>query len=364
MADNKLYFALGEEASRGTKEASTVGFLPVRSAALPQMTFDDKVRKEFRGEDSLKGPTQKRRYSRSWSWAPEVPFYTEAGGGSKAAAAQLLKHFFGKAAGGQNGVTGQYYWMMYPVSNPDDAANLGTKALTVHANLNEGAVMKDWPFVGGRVKSLEFSQDISDQLIIKPEMFGQFRDSVVAELGSPIDPAEGLRCDFNNLKCYLGTITRVGSAPDFTDFTFGSATQFKPDKVTVKISKASEDKLRLAGLTYPDKTRMGAFEVTVEIVIDWEDPAAGFSSVDEFNAWVAAISETNMFFHWDTGTQAGTGGNHGLYLDLPRLVREGGDPEYDLEKDPMITLKYSGLVDQAVTGYMVGCMIKNTAASV
>lgn len=363
MSDNKLYFALGEEAARGTKEASTVGFLPARTGSLPQMAFDDKTRKEFRGEDSLRGPTQRRRMSRSWTWSPDIPFYTEAGS-AKAIAAQLLKHFFGKAVGAQNGATGQYYWMMYETANPDDPANLGAKALTVHANLNEGAVMKDWPFVGGRVKSLEFSQEPGDQLIIKPELFGQFRDTVVAELGSPVAPAENLRLDFNHLKCYIGTITRVGVAPNFTNFTFGSATQFKPDKVTVKVSKASEDKLRLAGVNYPDKTRMGIFEVTAEIAIDWEDPAAGFSSVDEFNAWMASITETNMFFHWDTGVQAGTGDNHGLYLDLPRLVRDGGDPEYDLEKDPMITLKYSGLVDMVTAKYMIGCMIKNTASAV
>ena len=42
MAENKLYLALGEEASRGTKEASTVGFIPVLSPSIPKMEYDDK----------------------------------------------------------------------------------------------------------------------------------------------------------------------------------------------------------------------------------------------------------------------------------------------------------------------------------
>ena len=45
-----------------------------------------------------------------------------------------------------------------------------------------------------------------------------------------------------------------------------------------------EDVLRLSGVDYPDKTRMGRFKVSVEMTIDWEDPASGFNSISEFNA--------------------------------------------------------------------------------
>jgi len=65
-----------------------------------------------------------------------------------------------------------------------------------------------------------------------------------------------------------------------------------------------------------------------------------------------------------TGTQAGTGDNHGLYIDIPRALRSGGSPEYDLEKDPMITLTYEGLYDAATCGYIVGLMLKNTASAI
>lgn len=102
--------------------------------------------------------------------------------------------------------------------------------------------------------------------------------------------------------------------------------------------------------------------VTVEITIDFEDPASGFSSADEFDLWLASVeNETNMFFQWDTGVQAGSGDNHSLGIDLPRLYRAGGDPEFDVENDPIITLTYRGLMDLSTTQYQGGIMVKNTA---
>ena len=93
-------------------------------------------------------------------------------------------------------------------------------------------------------------------------------------------------------------------------------------------------------------------------------PLKRVSSVAEFNDWVSSASSTNFFLHWDTGTQAGTGDNHGLYVDLPVEQRRGGEPQYKIDRDPMITLKYEGLFDQSDTGYLIGILLKNTAASV
>ena len=363
MADNKIYCAIGEEATRGTGEVTTVGFIPLLNSGIPKMEFDDKRRKEFRGEDTVKGDTTAIRMSKKWGGSLEIPFFTEAGT-TKGIIGTLIKHFFGKATSAQNGVTGQYLHMIYPVADPFLAANLGTKGLTLSLNINEGATMKNWPFVGGRVKSLSFDQEAGNHLKFSVELFGQDKAATTAELGSATFPAENLRADFNNLKVYTGTITRTGTGPDFTNFTFGSATQLKPDKISVKIENGMEDILRLGGLDYPDKTRMGQFKVSVEMTIDWEDPASGFSSIDDFNAWLAASSSTNFCLYWDTGTQAGTGDNHGLYIDLPIMERKGGEPDYSLEKDPMINLKYEGLYDATTAKYIAGILLKNTAVSV
>ncbi len=363
MAENRIYLALGEEASRGVKEASTVGFMPLLAPSIPKMEFDEKKRAEFRGEESVKGQSSFMRMGQRWSASIEMSFFTESGS-AKGLVGTLLKHFFGTVVSSQNGATGQYRHMVYPAANPFSASNLGDRGLTLNLNINEGAVMKNWPFVGGRVKSLSFDQEAGSPLKLKADLFGQKRDAVTAELGSPVFAQEGLRCDYNNLKLYAGAITRVGTGPNYTDFSFGSATLIKPDKVSLKIENGMEDLLRLSGLDYPDKTRMGQFKATMEITIDWEDPASGFSSVSELNSWISAGGTKSFFLHWDTGTQAGSGDNHGLYIDLPVMQRMGGGPEYKLEKDPMITLKYEGLLDAETTGYLVGVMLKNTAATV
>jgi hypothetical protein len=365
MSDNKLYLAIGEEANRGTKEATTVGFIPLAEPFKPKFEPDDKRRKEFRGEDSLLGYTTVRRVSTKWSGGPKIAMYSEAGT-TKGMIGTQFKHLAGKATSSQNASTGQYLHMMYGVANPFDAANLGTKALTLNLNLNQGATMKNWPWVGGRHKSVELVQDPGEQLMANFESFGQFRDAATAEIGTPVFPAENLRFDYNGFKLYTGTITRTGTGPNFTQFAFGSATQIKPDSFKAKISVASEDKLRLAGVKYPDKTRMGIFELSAEFTIDWEDPAAGFSSADEIEAWLAGPNprEINLFALWDSGTQAGTGDNHQLNLDMPRMVLEGDLADYDLEKDPMVTLKFNGLYDATTCKYLFGLMLKNTATAV
>lgn len=362
MAESRLYAALGEESQRGVKESSVVGFVPLLSPKIPKVEFDDKNRKEFRGEAAVKGDTSYDRMGQRWSAAVEMPFYTEAGSAA-GIVGTLLKHFFGKCVSAQNGTTGQFRHMMYPVPDPFTDERIGSRALTLNLNINEGAEMKDWPYVGGRVKAISFDQEPGSALKFTADLFGQRREAVTDEIGTPVFATESLRCDYNNLSIYTGTVARQGTAPDFTGFSFAGAQRIKPDKITVKIENGMEDALRLSGLDYPDRTRMGQFKATVEMTVDWEDPSNGFSSIAEFRSWMTSASTTNMFFHWDTGTQAGTGDSHGLYIDLPRLKRLGGEPDYKVEKDPMITLKYEGLYDLDIK-YMAGIMLKNTAAAV
>ena len=190
-------------------------------------------------------------------------------------------------------------------------------------------------------------------------------DTTTAELGSPVFPAENLRFDNTGLKVYTGTITRTGTAPDFTQFAFGSATQVYPQKVVLKLEDGKTDVMTMSGVNYANKTRLDAIiKATLEMQFDWEDPASGFSSIDEFNAWVAAFSQTNFCLVWDSGTQAGTGDNHMLIVDLPAMKRSGGDPDFQLDKDPAISLSYEGMMDAATCKYLVGLLLKNTAMAV
>lgn len=363
MANNRIYVALGEEPVRGTKQSASVGFVPVLNPSIPKAQFTDTLRKEFRGDDAVKGDTAVIRNGQKWSGTLDVPFFTEAGS-VKGMMGTLLKHFFGKATSTQNGATGQYGHMMYPVADPFDAANLDTKALTLNLNINQGTAMKNWPYVGGRVRSLTFDQQAGSSLKLTAELMGQYRDTVTAEIGSPVYAAENLRCDYNELKVYTGPVTRIGTAPDYTGFTFAGATQIKPDKISLKLENSMEDVVRLSGANYPDKTRLGQYKATFELTIDWEDPASGFSSVSEFNSWMASAGSTNFCLSWDTGTQAGTGDNHGMFIDLPVIQRMGSEPSYAINKDPMVTLRYQALYDATNAKYLAAVLLKNTASAV
>ena len=363
MGRRIIYLAVGEEANRGTKEVTTLGFIPVLNPGVPDMEFDDQPRGEFRGEDTAKGETLVRRLVQKWSGSHEIPFFTEAGT-TAGMIGTIIKHFFGYVSSAQNGATSQYAHMFSPHEDPEEATALGTKALTFNLNIGEDITMKNWPYIGGRVKSLAFDFETAQPVKMTIETMGQKRDTVTAEIGSPVFPAENLRCDYNNLTLYYGAgITRTGSAPDFTDLDPNTMVAVKPDKVTLKIESGAEDKMRLSGVDYPDRTHYGQFKATLEITIDWEDPAAGFSSVDEYNAFVAGIASQPFLFVCDTGTIAGTGDNHSLIIDCPAANRTGGPPEFDREKDPVTTLTYDLLFD-STAGYLVGVMLKNTAAAV
>ena len=362
MAENQVYVAVGEETIRNTAQSSTVGFVPLLSLAFPKAEFDEPERAEGRGEDTVKGAVARSRQMRKWSHSLETAFFTEAGT-VKGIVGTMLKHFFGKSATAQNATTGQYYHMLYPVADPFLAANLGTKGLTLNHNVSEGAITKNHAFTGGRVNSLNFSQEAGQSLKLTMSMFGQSKVASGTAIASPAFAAENLRCDFDTLTLYTGTITRTGTGPDYTQFAFGSATIIKPDSLSITIENGMEDAMQLAGVDYPTKTRMGKYKVSLEFTIDLEDPAAGFSSFDDFNLWFAGASSSNFFANWNTGTQAGTGDNHSLGIDMPVMQRMGGEPNFSFDKDPMITLKYEGLYDATTTKYIVGLFLKNTATA-
>ncbi len=360
--ENRAFVAIGEEATRGTKEATTVGFLPVNTFKLPKPDFMAKKRGEFRGEDSLLGPTTEIRMGQKWEGLDlEIPFFTEAGT-TKGMIGTLLKHFFGKAVSAQNAATGQYAHMLYAVADMFAAANLGTKALTANMNFMEAAVLKNYPYVGARVTKIGFKQEAGNPLISSASLIGQKLAATTAGIGSSVFPPENLRCDYNNLTLYTGAVTRTGTPPNYTNFS-SAATVIKPDTVSVEFERKMTDKVVLDGTDSVGKSNIGQITGKVTMTLDWEDPAAGFSSVDDFVLWLAGTSSMNMLFKWDTGTQAGTGDNHSFFIDLPICNRLGGMPDISLEKDPLITLEFDIHLDVTTTLYAVGMLLKNTATA-
>lgn len=364
MAENRGYLAIGEEATRNTKEATTVGFIPINELTIPEPEFEDIDRAEWRGEQQVKGNQATLRKSRKWAAEPQMPVFTEAGT-TKGTVGTIFKHYMGYVSTAQNGATGQYAHMFSGVADPFLTANLGTKALTYNLNRNKGTVMTNYPWLGARVNTLSFEQNSGESLNCSFGQMGTILDTTTAEIGSPTMPAENLRCDYNNLTAYTGTITKVGSAPDYTDITFGSATSFCPDSITISLENGMEDKIELCGTDYPNKTTMGKFTGTLSITIDLADPASGFSSEDEYDNFFLDPNTTSraFAFSWDTGTQAGTGDNHSLIIDLPKCILTTAPPEYDLETDSIITLEYKFEYDSTTT-YSAGILLKNTAVTV
>lgn len=363
MSKKIHYTAFGEEATRGTQEVSTVGFIPTTEPVIPIMEFAEEKRQEWRGEDVGLGNLEMRRLHQQWAASYSVPMFTEAGT-TVGMMGTIMKHFFGKSSSSQNAATTQYIHMMYRVGDLFSSANLDTKALTVIPNFSQSATTKSKPFVGGRVTTLSFTQDSGSMGIMDFDMIGQTVGSTSAELGSQTYAAENIRLDYNNFTLYTGTISRTGTGPDFTDFEFGSATTIKPNSIKVNMTNQIVDNTKLEGLDYPNSTKEAEFAGTLEITIDFEDPASGFSSVDDWEAWLAGSSETNFFLQWDSGTQAGTGDNHSLGIDLPICKRLGGPPTFTKENEATITLTYELLYDATTTKYAAGLALKNTAVTV
>ena len=362
--ESQAFLAIGEEATRGTKEATTVGYIPIEDFSPPAPDFMPRKRTEHRGESTPLGPTTEIRMGQKWEgFSPKIPMFSEAGT-VEGMIGTILKHFMGKASSVQNAATGQYAHIIYAVADMFGAANLGTKALTLNANLNHESVLKNYPYTGGRVKSLKFDQEVGQPLYLTPEFMGQKLDTITAGLSSPVFPAENLRLDYNNLNIKAGaTVTRTGSAPDYTDLSSDGAA-VTPDSMSLEISRGLEDRQILNGSDTVGKTGMGVIEGKLSMVFDFEDPAAGFSSIDDFELWLAGTSETNFLLTWDSGTQAGTGDNHSLIIDLPRANRLGGMPEINLDGDPKITLEYDFHYDLTTTLYALGMLLKNTATAV
>ncbi|CAG0933371.1 hypothetical protein PLCT1_02347 [Planctomycetaceae bacterium] len=364
MAETRAYVAIGIEAARGTAESTTVGFIPVNSFSLPKPDFMANKRQEFRGEDTAKGPVTERRMGQQWNGLSlEMPFYTESGS-AKGLVGGIIKHFFGTATTAQNAATGQYAHMAYAIPNPHGTgATLEAVALTANMNAMHGDTIKNHPYTGGRVSKLSFKQEPAQSLLMTAELMGQKLDAIAAGIASPVFAAENLRADFNNMTVRAGaTVTRTGSAPDYTNIT-SNGTVVTPDSLSLELDFGKEDRMILNGTDTVGKTSVKELTGKLSMTFDFEDPASGFSSVDEFTTWLAAQSETNFLITWDTGTQAGTGLNHQLIIDLPVCNRLGGMPEIARDGDPKITLEFD-FHYSATTKYSAGVLLINTASAV
>jgi hypothetical protein len=360
----KAYLAIGEEAARGTGEVTTVGFIPLTEFDLPIPDFMTKKRGEVRGEASRLGHTLERRMGQKVEGSFTFPVFSEAGT-TKGIIGTIFKHFMGKVTSAQNASTGQYCHTMYPVTDPFATANLGTKALTLSYNIiADSGVIKNYPIIGVRISKLKFSQKPGEDLLCTVSWFAQKLGTITAGLSTPTYAAENLRMLYSMCAMYTGGVTRTGTPPNYTNIVQNSGTRIPADEITLELDNKTKDKQVLDGATSPTKTNVGVMEGSLTIKADFEDPAAGFSTVDDFNSWLAGVTAINGLLTWDTGVQAGTGLNHQLIIDLPICNRKGGSPKIKRDADPDIELKYDLHYDATTTLYMAGILLMNTSATV
>ena len=359
----KHYIAYAEQAAQGASEKSTVGFLPVKDFQQPGLEPTDEEREEFLGDERVLGVTDVERMGSKWSLSPEMPFFAEAGS-SKNLPAIICKHLGGGSANSQNASTGQYYNTIYPVSDPRAAANLDTKMLTFNSNFSHGDDVRNHPHADALVKAITFTQVKEKELMWTVEHEGGFIETNEAEIGSPVFPASNLRLKYNHLKAYSGTISTIGTAPVFTGFTFGSADQFKPQDLTLKLMCDRALDYQFEGLDYPTNIIDGEHTAELEFTVNFNNPASGFNSIDEFTAWLADVSTVQSFcFWWDSGVTAGSGNNYGMYVYLPEMYRQGPEITWDPRKAPVVKLKYKGKYNTTAKAQWVA-LIENTADAI
>jgi hypothetical protein len=359
------FVAIGVETpARGTAENGTVSFMPANDVKPVVPDYMEREDNEQKGRDSRLGVYAKLRMGEFWNGLV-VPFLGFSEGGTeKSGYGSLFKHCLGGDTTAQEGATGQYNHMFYPVSDPWYGGHVYLDALTVNLNYYEGNAQRNHPYNGGRVGKLTFKQEVAMPLVIEAEFFGQKLDTNEAAISSPAFPAENLRFDYNNMIVRTGTINRTGSAPDYTDIT-SSAKQIKPKSLTLEVDPAYSDEQELDGTDTMGRTNVGKFKAKLTMEINYNDHDTAFSSVDEFNSYLAGQATIPILITWDTGIIAGSGGakNHALIIDLPACNRLHGAPDIVDEGDPSIPLEFECLVD-STTLYALGILLQNSATAI
>lgn len=357
------YLALCEHADRlDTNITGPYLFLPTLSDVQPESDFTDKPRVEFRGQDTALGSVNVQRTEQKWSATIKCYWYPGKETGL------LFKHTFGNSGARVLVDTTAYKGLLNPVAMPFGAGMpLGTKAIALIANTDEGGVTKSQLFGGGRVTSCKISCKGTDDIELEFTVQGWFIGPVdqAAIGGVSFPPANPFNS--SQYKAYIGGVpVRTGSAPNYTDLAPGTAVQFSPDSLTITINNGLKDKVVGNGIKGPTKTyRDTAFGYDVDCPVDYEDPASGFSSADEFKKLISGPAINNLFVVFDTGELAGAATQtYTATLDLPRAQQKNPKkPDRSAEgKTPGLKMGFTSLCS-TVTGYPVAMQLTDKASA-
>lgn len=318
MADQ--YLAFYEETTRGVVPTPTYLFLPVSGDLTPDFDADDKPRVEFRGQDTGLGDITVIRREVKWTYTLKTAWYPGKEIGL------LLKHLFGNAGARSVIDTTAYRGLCNPILMPyGTGMNLGDKAIAIVPNTDEAGTTRSQVYGGGRVTSCKITASGTDDVMLEFTLQGAWIGAAdQTAVGGVSFPAAN---PFNSsdYKAYIGgTPVRTGTAPNYTNITVGTAVQFMPDSLSITITNGLDDKIVGNGVPGPTKTfRKEKFKVDIDTPIDYEDPASGFSSADEFKKLFTGPSTNNLLVLFDNGDLAGSATEkYTALLDLPYMMQK------------------------------------------
>ena len=325
------YLGQCEETARGTLPGVPVWrFLPLIKGMNPKFSPKDEARKEFRGVDVAMGDATVRRKESQFTVAPEAYLYAGVEIGMN------LKHLLGFAGVRSVLDVSAYKGILYPLTMPyGSGQNLADKAIGYSPNLDRDGATKSQYHGGVRYKSGTLTIPMGDDISIAFE--GQGAGDWIgavnqAEIGGASFPSDTLIYHGSMARFYIGAgASRTGTAPDFTDITPGTMSQFLPDDFSLKITNGLDDKLVGNGIKGPSKSyRTGQFDWEANFTVDFTDPAAGFSSIDEFEAMYSAPKTNSLMVVITNTILAGaTTAYYQEVIDLPlgHITSDNPDPD-------------------------------------
>jgi len=323
------YLLTYEETTRGTAPGSpTYLTLPITGALQPTFTPTDEPRKEFRGNDTALGDIASVRKSSQWSYTLECAWYPDS-----PAIGLLFKHLFGGEGTRSVVDTSGYAGNIYPIASPygSGAEPLADKAIAICSHTDEDGTTKQQVFGGGRVKSCTITISGTDDIKLSFEIVGPGEyvgtpDQALTAIGTlpSVDPF----CS-SDVTCWASTgISRTGTTPNFTDIEEGTMDSFTPDSVTITITNGLDDKVVMNGVKGPSQTsRTAQFMAEISMPMDYEDPATGFSSADEFKTLFTGVRTNALGFEITSSTLAGAASEYyRAFIDVAAVLVKAETP--------------------------------------
>ena len=280
----------------------------------------------------------------------------------------LIKHALGKANTRSVVDVTAYKGIVYPLANPFISTELDTKAIGIVANTDEAGTTKSQYYGGGRIKSMSISGEGTDDVKLTFEIQGPAEHIGAVDQTATAGVSFPSAAPFTTDDCllYIGAgITRTGTGPDFTDIVPNTMNAFRPDSFEITITNGLNDKQVMDGNLGPNKTfREGKFTVQAVTPIDYEDPASGFSSADQFKLTFSGPQTSSILLVMDNGELAGSATeNYETVVDLANLLVVPETPERSSEGvQPTVNFTFNSLYD-STTKYPVGILTTDQAAA-